>query len=219
MRHLPSWTAPGRPVGGAFSGRLFRGAGRRLVQHALWSVRSSFANEDVPGGLGAGVYESRVAVRADEVGQAIRQVLASALSPGAVAYALAHGLRPAAPPLSVLLHPYIRGQPKAAACAAERADDPIIQVRTGTLAAAAAIRLRRDLRPLRKSMGRRGGMGGAGPGRDLASDAPMSRRQSLLPGTAGMTWKRLVNLGLPGNGTRRTILSAFARARRFDCTG
>ena len=50
----------------------------RLVQHALWSVRSSFANEDVPGGLGAGVYESRVAVRADEVGQAIRQVLASA---------------------------------------------------------------------------------------------------------------------------------------------
>ena len=121
----------------------------RLVQHALWSVRSSFANEDVPGGLGAGVYESRVAVRADEVGQAIRQVLASALSPGAVAYALAHGLRPAAPPLSVLLHPYIRGQAEGgAACAAERADDPIIQVRTGTLAAAAAIRLRRDLRAL-----------------------------------------------------------------------
>jgi len=122
---------------------------RRLAQDALWSVRSSFANEDVPGGLGAGVYESRVAVRADEVGKAIRQVLASALSPGAVAYALAHGLRPAAPPLSVLLHPYVRGQAEGgAACAAERPDDPIIQVRTGTLVAAAAIHLRRDLRAL-----------------------------------------------------------------------
>ena len=52
----------------------------RLAQHALWSVRSSFASEDVAGGLGAGVYESRVAVRAGEVEPAIRQVLASALS-------------------------------------------------------------------------------------------------------------------------------------------
>jgi phosphohistidine swiveling domain-containing protein len=122
---------------------------RRLAQDALWSVRSSFANEDVPGGLGAGVYESRVAVRADEVGQAIRQVLASALSPGAVAYALAHGLRPAAPPLSVLLHPYVHGQAEGgAACAPERPDEPIIQVRAGTLAAGAAIRLRSDLRAL-----------------------------------------------------------------------
>ena len=121
----------------------------RLVQHALWSVRSSFANEDVAGGLGAGVYESRVAVRTDEVGKAIREVLASALSPGAVAYALAHGLRPAAPPLSVLLHPYVRGQAEGgAACVPERPDEPIIQVRAGTLVAAAATRLRSDLRAL-----------------------------------------------------------------------
>ena len=121
----------------------------RLGQHALWSVRSSFANEDVAGGLGAGVYESRVAVRTDEVGKAIREVLASALSPGAVAYALAHGLRPAAPPLSVLLHPYVRGQAEGgAACVPERPDEPIIQVRAGTLVAAAATRLRSDLRAL-----------------------------------------------------------------------
>ena len=122
---------------------------QRLAQDALWSVRSSFANEDVAGTLGAGVYESRVAVRADEVGKAIRQVLASALSPGAVAYALAHGLRPAAPPLSVLLHLYVRGQAEGgAACVAERLDDPIIQVRAGSLAATAAISLRRALRSL-----------------------------------------------------------------------
>jgi pyruvate,water dikinase len=120
----------------------------RLSQRpdALWSVRSSFASEDVAGGLGAGVYESRVAVRADEVATAIRQVLASALSAGAVAYALAHGLPPAAPPLSVLLHPYVRGDAEGgAACVPAYPDAPIIQVRAGTLAAAAAIRLRSAL--------------------------------------------------------------------------
>jgi Phosphoenolpyruvate synthase/pyruvate phosphate dikinase len=121
---------------------------------ALWSVRSSFASEDVAGGLGAGVYESRVAVRADEVETAIRQVLASALSAGAVAYALAHGLRPAAPPLSVLLHPYVRGEAQGgAACTPAQADAPILQVRAGSLAAAAATRLRSALRTLVQTQG------------------------------------------------------------------
>ena len=78
------------PTGFVVTDELFRAIGST---RSLWSVRSSFANEDVAGNLGAGVYESRVAVRADEVGKAIRQVLASALSPGAVAYALAH-IRP-----------------------------------------------------------------------------------------------------------------------------
>jgi pyruvate,water dikinase len=121
---------------------------------ALWSVRSSFAGEDVAGVLGAGVYESRVAVRADEVETAIRQVLASALSAGAVAYALAHGLRPAAPPLSVLVHPYVRGEAEGgAACTPAQADATIVQVRAGTLAAAAATRLRSALRTLVQTQG------------------------------------------------------------------
>jgi phosphohistidine swiveling domain-containing protein len=127
---------------------------RRLAQHALWSVRSSFASEDVAGGLGAGVYESRVGLGADEVEKAIRQVLASALSAGAVAYALAHGLQPAAPPLSVLLHAYVRGEAEGgAACVPGSPDESIIQVRAGTLAAAAEIRLRRDLRGLAQNQG------------------------------------------------------------------
>ena len=126
----------------------------RLAPDALWSVRSSFASEDVAGGLGAGIYESRVAVRTDEVETAIRQVLASALSPGAVAYALAHGLRPAAPPLSVLLHPYVCGEAEGgAACVPERPGEPIIQVRAGALAAAAATRLRDALRMLVQTQG------------------------------------------------------------------
>ena len=129
---------------------------QRLSQRpgALWSVRSSFASEDVAGGLGAGVYESRVAVRADEVETAVRQVLASALSAGAVAYALAHGLQPAAPPLSVLLHPYVRGEAEGgAACVPAQADAPIIQVRAGSLAAAAVTRLRDALRMLVQTHG------------------------------------------------------------------
>ena len=126
----------------------------RLARDALWSVRSSFANEDVAGGLGAGVYESRVAVRPDEVETAIRQVLASALAAGAVAYALTHGLRPAAPPLAVLLHPYVHGEGEGgAACVPARPDAPIVQVRAGTLPAPAATRLRDALRMLVQNQG------------------------------------------------------------------
>jgi len=127
---------------------------RRLALGALWSVRSSFASEDIAGSLGAGVYESRVAVRPDEVEAAIRQVLASALSAGAVAYALTHGLRPAAPPLSVLVHPFVGGEAEGgAACVPERPDDPIIQVRAGNLAGAAATQLRAALRMLVQTQG------------------------------------------------------------------
>jgi len=127
---------------------------RRLALGALWSVRSSFASEDIAGSLGAGVYESRVAVRPDEVEAAIRQVLASALSAGAVAYALAHGLQPAAAPLSVLLHLFVGGEAEGgAACVPERPDDPIIQVRAGNLAGAAATQLRAALRMLVQTQG------------------------------------------------------------------
>jgi pyruvate,water dikinase len=121
----------------------------RLAPGGLWSVRSSFASEDIAGSLGAGVYESRVAVRSDEVETAIRQVLASALSAGAVAYALAHGLRSAAAPLAVLLHPFVRGEAEGgAACVAECPDAPIIQVRAGTLSGVAATQLRGAMRSL-----------------------------------------------------------------------
>ncbi|HEX7599779.1 MAG TPA: PEP/pyruvate-binding domain-containing protein, partial [Polyangia bacterium] len=130
------------------SGRL------SLEADALWSVRSSFASEDLAGGLGAGVYESVVAIPAGEVEAALRQVLASALSAGAVAYALAHGLRPAAPPVAVLVHRYIRGDAHGgAACDPAHLDEPIIQVRTGALSSEAAAWLRAVLRALAQSEG------------------------------------------------------------------
>jgi phosphohistidine swiveling domain-containing protein len=121
---------------------------------ALWSVRSSFAGEDMVGGLGAGVYESVVAVPSHKVEAALRQVLASALSAGAVAYALAHGMRPAAPPVSVLIHPYISGEAEGgAACEPARLDQPLIQVRTGRLTAETTNQLREALQNLARTHG------------------------------------------------------------------
>jgi rifampicin phosphotransferase len=74
-----------------------------------FSVRSSFAGEDRPGALAAGVYESRTDVRAEDVPAALRVVLRSALGAGAAAYAVARGHGPGQPPVAVLIHRYIAG--------------------------------------------------------------------------------------------------------------
>ncbi len=85
----------------ALRARLARLPGRRFC------VRSSFALEDARGRNAPGVYESVIDVAATDVPEAIRKVVASALSPGAVAYALAAGRDPLATPLAVLIHPHV----------------------------------------------------------------------------------------------------------------
>jgi phosphohistidine swiveling domain-containing protein len=113
-------------------GRLDALAAERLA------VRSSFAGEDRLGSLAAGVYESRLDVPPGSVEQAIREVLASALAPGAAAYALAHGEVPARAPLAVLVHAYIPGDAEgSAALVPGLADGPLVTVRRGELTAAA----------------------------------------------------------------------------------
>lgn len=103
-----------------------------------FAVRSSFAGEDRLGNLAAGVYESRVDVPPGSVEQAIREVLASALAPGAVAYALARGEVPAQGPLAVLVHGYVAGDAEGGAALASGATaEPLVTVRRGELAAAA----------------------------------------------------------------------------------
>jgi phosphohistidine swiveling domain-containing protein len=98
------------------------------------AVRSSFADEDRPGQLAAGVYESRLPVPVGEVGPAIRAVLGSALAPGAVAYALAHGSAPVRAPLAVLVHAYVPGGAEgSAAFAPGTMAEPLIVVRQGSL--------------------------------------------------------------------------------------
>jgi phosphohistidine swiveling domain-containing protein len=118
------------------------------------AVRSSFAVEDAPGRLAAGVYGSRVAVARDDLELALREVLATALSPGAVAYALGHGFSPTAGPFAVLVHGYVRGDAEGSAALADTADTPaIVTVRRGALPALTRIELVDALRLLTASRG------------------------------------------------------------------
>jgi pyruvate,water dikinase len=101
-----------------------------------WAVRSSCGAEDDPSGLAAGVFASVVNVSTADVATAIRIVLASALGAGAAAYALAHGRAVAAPPVAVLVHPYVAGTAMGLAAAAP-GSEATLQVTRGTLTAKA----------------------------------------------------------------------------------
>jgi phosphohistidine swiveling domain-containing protein len=111
-----------------------------------FAVRSSFASEDLPGHLAAGVYESCGDVPLSEVEMAIRRVLCSALAPGAVAYAMAHGQPPARDPVAVLVHAFLAGQAEgSAAFAPGRMTEPLITPRSGQLPAPANRALARSV--------------------------------------------------------------------------
>jgi pyruvate,water dikinase len=101
---------------------------------ASYAVRSSFASEDLAGQLAPGVYESRGNVPSTDVESAIRQVLCSALAPGAVAYAMAHGQPPARDPVAVLVHAFVTGQAEgSAAFAPGSMAGPLVTLRRGQL--------------------------------------------------------------------------------------
>jgi hypothetical protein len=113
---------------------------------ASYAVRSSFASEDLPGQLAPGVYESCGNVPLHDVERAIRQVLCSALAPGAVAYAMAHGEKPAKAPVAVLVHAFVKGDAEgSAAFAPERMEEPLISLRRGQLTVETKAALGRSL--------------------------------------------------------------------------
>jgi phosphohistidine swiveling domain-containing protein len=121
---------------------------------ASFAVRSSFATEDLSGQLAPGVYESCVDVPSSDVERAIRQVLCSALAPGAVAYAMAHGQRPAGDPVAVLVHAFVRGQADgSAAFAPGRMAEPLVTLRRGQLDVEAEAGLRGTLVALASARG------------------------------------------------------------------
>ncbi|MFL5306962.1 MAG: PEP/pyruvate-binding domain-containing protein [Polyangia bacterium] len=76
---------------------------------ARLSVRSSAETEDDPDALGAGLYTSRVDIRPEDVEGALREVLATALTPAAVAYLGARGRSPDVLPMAALIHPFVAG--------------------------------------------------------------------------------------------------------------
>lgn len=123
-----------------------------------FAVRSSFLAEDDATGLAAGVYESRVDVAADAVPAALRGVLGSAISPAAIAYAAAHGIKPAAPPVAVLVHAFVKGDAAGVAAFdpyAPRAPAPVIETNRakGQLSASFERRLAGTLQTLAAAHG------------------------------------------------------------------
>ena len=128
--------------------RLSGLAGARLA------VRSSFAMEDRLGHLAAGVYESRLGVPSARVPEAIRAVLRSALSPGAVAYALAHGETPGRGPMAVLVHAFVAGEAEgSAAMVPGPASKVLLTMRRGRLSDDARKRLEDALASLSAAKG------------------------------------------------------------------
>jgi phosphohistidine swiveling domain-containing protein len=117
---------------------------------ARFSVRSSFSGEDRPGELAAGVYASRVDVAADEVPAALRDVLASASTESAHAYARAHARPPLAPPLAVLVHGFADGHAHGHAAAAA---PPVSWTRTGQLSPDEEKRLLHAIASLQAAVG------------------------------------------------------------------
>ena len=121
---------------------------------ASYAVRSSFASEDLAGQLAPGVYESRGNVPSVDVEGAIRQVLCSALAPGAVAYAMAHGQQPARDPVAVLVHVFVTGQAEgSAAFAPGSMAEPLVTLRRGQLPVEAESTLCRTLVTLAAARG------------------------------------------------------------------
>ena len=101
---------------------------------ASYAVRSSFASEDLAGQLAPGVFESCGNVSLPDVERAVRLVLCSALAPGAVAYAMAHGQQPAKAPVAVLVHAFLTGQAEgSAAFAPGSMAQPLVTLRRGQL--------------------------------------------------------------------------------------
>ena len=135
-----------------FQGELHARLG--AIAATSYSVRSSFACEDLPGQLAPGVYESCGNVPSTDVERAIRQVLCSALAPGAVAYAMAHGQQPARDPVAVLVHAFVTGQAEgSAAFAPGRTAEPLIMLRRGQLPVEAEALLRATLVTLAAARG------------------------------------------------------------------
>jgi pyruvate,water dikinase len=119
-----------------------------------FSVRSSFMSEDRVGAVAAGVYESRIDVGASEVEGAIRSVLGSAFSPGAAAYAKAHGQSPTEGPCAVLIHVYMSGRAEGSSAFAPGAmPEPVVMLRRGSLPPDARADLQNSTRKLAQAMG------------------------------------------------------------------
>jgi phosphohistidine swiveling domain-containing protein len=101
-------------------------------------VRSSAAIEDQPDALGAGLFLSRLDLPATDVERALRQVLASALAPGVVAYFARRrpstekpGLAAEEQGFAALIHPFVAGDAAGSAALDSSHGAPVIDAHQG----------------------------------------------------------------------------------------
>jgi phosphohistidine swiveling domain-containing protein len=99
---------------------------------ARFAVRSSASIEDRSDALAAGLFLSRLDVPRDEVPEALRAVLLSALVPGVVAYLARRGLATDGFGFSVLIHRFVAGDASGvAALDPASREPPAIETHTG----------------------------------------------------------------------------------------
>ena len=98
---------------------------------ARFVVRSSAAIEDQPDALGAGLFLSRLDLRAAEVEPALREVLASALAPGVVAYFARRSRSSDRPDFAALIHPFVAGDAAGSAALDSSHGAPVIEAHHG----------------------------------------------------------------------------------------
>jgi phosphohistidine swiveling domain-containing protein len=129
-----------RPWPAGFEAEL-AAAMERLAPHpdARFSVRSSATLEDRGDALGAGIFLSRTDVPGPHVARAVRDVLASALAPAALAYAARRGLPADALAMAVLVHPFSPGDAGGtAAFDPDAGGTPLLEVGAGAPASLSA---------------------------------------------------------------------------------
>ena len=98
---------------------------------ARFVVRSSAAIEDRPDALGAGLFLSRLDLPAADVERALREVLASALAPGVVAYLSQRRLAIDGLGFAALIHPFVAGDAAGSAALDSSHGAPVIEAHQG----------------------------------------------------------------------------------------
>ncbi|HET6281658.1 MAG TPA: PEP/pyruvate-binding domain-containing protein, partial [Polyangia bacterium] len=136
--------------------RLGPRSSRRASDHL--SVRSSFASEDRLGALAAGLFHSAINVAASSLNQAVRAVLASALSPAVFRYTTERRLDLEDAGMAVLVHPFLAGDASGSAAWDPAASaPPLIEVARPVVGAALAIPVRDKLDRALRELGRQHG--------------------------------------------------------------
>jgi phosphohistidine swiveling domain-containing protein len=98
---------------------------------ARFVVRSSAGIEDDAGALGAGLFLSRLDLKAAEVPEALRAVLASALAPSVVAYLALRKTSIDAVGFAALIHPFVIGDAAGTAALDSSHGAPIVETHHG----------------------------------------------------------------------------------------